>query len=203
MTVDGTYFDAMYASCDDPWGFRTRWYERRKRAVSMAALPRERYGCAFEPGCSIGLLTRELSFRCDQVLAWEGAHEAASRTREELADAGNVRVVWARVPEKWPKDEFDLVVLSELLYYFDDQDLAAVLDLAWGSLRSGGTLLAVHWRHPVAEHTRSGDDAHRALAGLPGLGRLVEHREEDFLLDVYQAGRCARPASVARAGGLV
>ncbi|MEE2035799.1 class I SAM-dependent methyltransferase [Nocardiopsis sp. CT-R113] len=203
MTVDGSYFDAMYSSCDDPWGFRTRWYEQRKRALSMAALPRERYGRAFEPGCAIGLLTGELASRCDRVLAWEGSAEAASQAREESAAAGNVLVRRARVPAEWPEGPFDLVVLSELLYYFDDADLASVLDRTRESLGPGGTVLAVHWRHTVPEHVRSGDDAHLALAAVPGLVRMVEHVEEDFLLELYQAGDGGEPVSVARAGGLV
>ncbi|MFD3684300.1 SAM-dependent methyltransferase [Nocardiopsis sp. NPDC058631] len=203
MTVDGSYFDAMYSSSDDPWGFRTRWYEQRKRALSMAALTRERYGRAFEPGCAIGLLTGDLASRCDQVLAWEGAAEAASRAREETAAARNVLVRRARVPAEWPEGRFDLVVLSELLYYFDDADLAAVLDRTRKSLGRGGTVLAVHWRHPVPDHVRSGDDVHLALAAVPGLVRVVEHVEEDFLLELYRAADGGEPVSVARAGGLV
>ncbi|WP_433698077.1 methyltransferase domain-containing protein [Nocardiopsis sp. CA-288880] len=203
MTVDGAYFDAMYSSSDDPWGFRSRWYERRKRALSTAALTRERYGRAFEPGCSIGLLTGDLASRCDRVLAWEGSAEAAALAREESAGAGNVLVRCARIPSEWPEGPFDLVVLSELLYYFDDGDLASVLDRTRESLGPGGTVLAVHWRHHVPEHARSGDDAHRALAAVPGLERVVEHVEEDFLLDLYQAPEAGGPVSVARAGGLV
>ena len=36
-------FDDMYARSDDPWGFTSRWYERRKYAISLAMLPQERY----------------------------------------------------------------------------------------------------------------------------------------------------------------
>lgn len=203
MTLDGSYFDAMYSSSDDPWGFRSRWYERRKRALTTASLPRERYGRAFEPGCAIGLLTGDLATRCDEVVAWEGAAEAAARAREETAAAGHVAVRRARVPEEWPLGRFDLVVLSELLYYFDDADLAAVLGRTRDALAPGGTVLAVHWRHPVPEHARSGDDAHLAVAAVPGWARVVEHVEEDFLLEVYQAADDGGPVSVARAGGLV
>ncbi|GAB3722009.1 class I SAM-dependent methyltransferase [Nocardiopsis nanhaiensis] len=203
MTVSRTYFEAMYSASDDPWGFRTRWYEQRKRSLTMAALTRERYGRAFEPGCAIGLLTRELSLRCDHVLAWEGAAAATAQAREELNGIANVRVRRAHVPEEWPEGRFDLVVLSEVLYYFDDADLGSVLVGARDSLAPGGTLLAVHWRHPVPEHARSGDDAHLALATVTGLGLVVEHAEEDFRLDLYQTTEGGGPESVARAGGLV
>ena len=55
-----------------------------------------------------------------------------------------------------------------------------------GSLEPGGHLMAVHWRHPFAEAPSSGDEVHAELASAPGLERLVEHVEHDFLLGVWQ-----------------
>jgi SAM-dependent methyltransferase len=106
------------------------------------------------------------------------------------------------IPRDWPDGEFDLIVLSELLYYFGGGDLGQVLGRAAAALRPGGTLLAVHWRHPVAEYPRSGDEVHRALAAQAGLARLAEHREPDFLAEVYLRAD-GEPVSVAQAGGLV
>ncbi len=55
MILEPAYFDQMYAASADPWGFTSRWYEKRKYALTLAMLPRERYADAFEPGCSIGV----------------------------------------------------------------------------------------------------------------------------------------------------
>ena len=93
-------------------------------------------------------------------------------------------------------------MLSEVLYYFGDHDLEQVLKQASGSLEPDGTLLAVHWRHPVAEYPRTGDDVHQVLAAQPGLARLVRHDEPDFLAEVY-IRTDGTPASVAQATGLV
>ncbi len=93
-------------------------------------------------------------------------------------------------------------MFSEILYYFGDRDLEQVLDCAVAALEPQGTLLAVHWRHPVADYPRSGDDVHRVLAARPGLARLVRHQEPDFLAEVYIRTDGA-PASVAQATGLV
>ena len=60
----------------------------------------------------------------------------------------------------------------------------------------------MHWRHPVADYPRSGDDVHQALAARPGLARLVSHQEPDFLAEVY-IRTDATPVSVAQATGLV
>ena len=39
MTVGPAYFEGMYAASPDPWGFQSRWYERRKYALTLALLP--------------------------------------------------------------------------------------------------------------------------------------------------------------------
>jgi SAM-dependent methyltransferase len=201
-TLDGRYFDGMYAASRDPWGFESRWYERRKYAISLAMLPAERYAAAFEPACSIGVFTEQLAARCDSVLAGDGAMAAVQAARTRTRQLPHVRVQHLVLPRCWPPATFDLIVLSELLYYFSDSDLACILDNATASLRPGGTLLAVHWRHPVTDHPRGGDDVHGVLAQRPGLARLVSHREPDFLAEVYLRGE-APPRSVAAATGLL
>jgi len=201
MTLTTEYFDQLYATSADPWEFGTRWYEARKYAISLALLPAEHYGDAFEPGCSIGVLTGQLAARCDRLLACDGSaaavHQAAARTARQP----NVRVQRRVIPAGWPAGDFDLIVLSELLYYFAGHDLARVLDHAVAALRPGATLLAVHWRHPVADYPRTGDEVHEALAARAGLARLAEHREPDFLAEVYIRAD-GEPLSVAQAGGL-
>ena len=112
-----------------------------------------------------------------------------------------LRVEQRAVPGEWPPHSFDLIVLSELLYYFDDADLDEVLRLATGSLSPGGHLLAVHWRHP-APHPRTGDEVHMQLAAHAGLARLAHYRDVDFTAEVYtRADGDLR--SVAQAGGIV
>ena len=202
VTLGAGYFDGMYAAAADPWGFEDRWYERRKYAISLALLPAERYRAAFEPGCSIGVLTRMLAPRCGTLLSCDLAAAAASAAAERTSGLSQVRVEQREIPGQWPSGRFDLIVLSEILYYFGDHDLEQVLKHAAASLEPDGTLLAVHWRHPVAEYPRTGDDVHRVLAAHPGLGRLAVHAEPDFLAEVYIRTE-GTPVSVAQATGLV
>jgi SAM-dependent methyltransferase len=201
MTVDAGYFRDRYAASPDPYGLAERWYEARKYAVTVAVLPRERYGAAFEPGCSIGVLTALLASRCDSLLACDVVPDAVAAARARTAGLPGVRVERRTVPGEWPSRSFDLIVFSELLYYFDDADLDQVLRLGIGALRPGGHLLAVHWRHP-APHPRTGDDVHRQLAAHSGLARLARYRDPDFTAEVYtHADGDLR--SVAQAGGIV
>lgn len=54
----------------------------------------------------------------------------------------------------------------------------------------------------MAEHPRSGDNVHTALAVRPELTKLAEHTEPDFIAETYRAG-LGRPISVAAAEGLL
>jgi SAM-dependent methyltransferase len=201
-TLGPGYFDAMYQAARDPWGFQDRWYERRKYAISLALLPAERYRSAFEAGCSIGVFTGLLAPRCDALLSCDvaaaGAEAAAQRTRH----LPQVRVEQRDIASQWPAGRFDLIVFSEILYYLGDHDLEQLLDHAATALQPDGTLLAVHWRHPVADYPRTGDDVHRVLGAWPGLARLVSHAEPDFLAEAYLRTDGAL-VSVAQATGLV
>jgi len=202
VTLDAGYFRERYAASPDPYGLAERWYEARKYALSVALLPRARYDAAFEPGCSIGVLTAMLAPRCDRLLACDAVTDAAASARARTEGLPGVRVERREVPRDWPPGSFDLIVFSELLYYFDDADLNEVLRLGTGALRAGGHLLAVHWRHPAPDHPRTGDEAHQILAAQPGLARLARYRDPDFTAEVYTHAD-GDLKSVAQAGGIV
>jgi SAM-dependent methyltransferase len=185
VTTPLGYFEEMYAADPDPWSFESRWYDARKHALTAAVLPRSRYRSAFEPGCSTGRLTALLADRCDELLAVDAIDAAVRATTARLAGRPHVRVGHAAVPGDWPDQRFDLVVLSEIGYYFGDRDLDTLIERAVTSLEPGGDLVAVHWRRPVAEHARPGDEVHAALAAMDGLTRQTRLEESDFLLEVF------------------
>ncbi|MET0303602.1 MAG: SAM-dependent methyltransferase, partial [Microbacteriaceae bacterium] len=193
------FFDSFYARHDDPWGLDSRWYERRKRSVLTASLPRERYHRALELGCATGALTEMLAPRCDRLVAVDIAAEAVQRARERLADLDNVDVLRAEIPTQWPRGQFDLIVFSEIGYYWTAPDLELALDRMVASLTPDGQIVACHWRHPVPEHAVTGDGVHVALRTMPGLVGMAHHEEADFVLEVF-----ARPPapSVAELEGL-
>ena len=180
------YFDRMWSTGDDPWDHGGRWYEARKYRLTVAALPRRRYRRAFEPGCGTGLLTALLAPRVDRLVACDRSARAVDVTRRRCADLAGVEVTRGRLPDGWPGGTFDLVVLSEVLYYLDDAQLDRALAHTVASLDPHGHVVAVHYRQPVAEHARLGDDVHERLAtALPEL--LVRHVEDDFVLEVRAA----------------
>lgn len=192
------FFDDFYAGRSDPWGFESRWYEARKRAVTLASLPRERFRAGLEIGCSTGVLTEALSGRCDDLLGVDIAAAPLEVARRRLGD--RARFEQLTTPGEWPEGEFDLVVLSEVGYYSGPDDLSTMLDRAAGSLTPDGVLVLCHWRHPVREYPLGGDEVHAAAGRRDDLVNLVHHVEEDFVLDVL----VHPPAvSVARETGLL
>ena len=176
------YFDDLYAKRADPWRLATRWYEKRKRAITVASLPAQRYERALEIGCSIGMLTAALAERCGSLLALDVAEAAVQSARERVP--ANVTVEQRDATTDYPDGEFDLVVLSEVGYYLSEPVLARLLAAIAGSLSEAGVLLACHWRHPVDGYLQSGDAVHAAIGEL-GLHRLARHVEEDFVLEVW------------------
>ncbi|MBO3100907.1 PIG-L family deacetylase [Cellulomonas fengjieae] len=197
-TLPGEFFDATYDRHEDPWGYTDRWYEERKRALTLAALPAARYGRVLEIGCGIGVLTQQLAGRADHLLAVDVSAEAVTRARTRVAGLPHVRVEVADVADAVPAGPFDLVVLSEVGYYFSRPTLERVLADLRATLAPGGTLLACHWRHPVEAYPLGGDEVHRVLRRTLDLSLLAEHREADLLLDVYGDD----PRSVAERTGL-
>jgi len=200
VTLPPGYFDDLYAAAEDPWSLRSRWYERRKYALTAAALPRERYADGLEVGCSVGELTAVLAPRCADLVAWDASAAAVA-----TAAARNPGVAVQRrvVPgDKLP--EVDLLVLSEVLYYLSPPDLAALLEQVRTAVRPGGTLLAVHWRHPVADYPQTGDAVHAALRQGLDWPRVAVHEEPDLLLDCWVRAPAEDPraASVAAAEDL-
>ncbi len=178
-------FDEMFRESDDPWQFRTRWYEVRKRALTLACLPDRRYANGYEPGCANGELSAELATRCDRLLASDVSPRAVELARQRLAAFPHAQVVEAHLPEGWPEGSFDLIVISELGYFLDAQGVDALGDSAKASLRPGGTVLACHWRRPIQGGSLDGDAVHERLAQRLGMVVLSELREADFVLHVW------------------
>lgn len=176
-------FEDFHARHDDPWGLESRWYERRKRALLVAALPRERFAAALELGCASGAVTRELAGRAASVVAVDASETALSRARAQGTPPG-VEYVRCVLPEEWPAGRFDLIVLSELAYYWTPQQLARALDRIDACASEDAVLAVCHWRPRIDDAPLTGDAVHAVTAARPGWRRLSRHREELFVLDV-------------------
>ncbi len=197
MTPGPAYFEELFRQSDDPWGFRSRWYEARKRALTLACLPTRRYASGYEPGCANGELSAQLADRCERLLVSDGSERAVDLARSRLAALTHVQVARAHLPDEWPANPFDLIVISELGYFLDVESLDAIAEKTRASLLPGGTVLACHWRRPIQGCVLDGNAVHERLARGLRLSTLCEVREADFVLHVWSND----PRSVAEREG--
>jgi cyclopropane fatty-acyl-phospholipid synthase-like methyltransferase len=155
-------FDRLYARDPDPWRFETSAYEQAKYADTLAQLGDRHFGHALELGCSIGVLSRKLAARCDRLLALDLAEAALERARLHCAGLDHVQFRRATLPQDWPAREphgtFDLVLISEMLYFLAPDDIARLAHRGAEAALPECTVLLVNWTGPTDTPT-TGDEA--------------------------------------------
>lgn len=177
-------FDELYANGDgDPWHTRTSWYEQRKRAVTLACLPRRHYRHAAEPGCGTGALTRELAARCDRLTSSDFAVASVRAARRATDDLAQVQVSRLALPDpRCLPGGIDLAVLSEVLYYLCPADVTATLDRLASALAPGGDVVLTHWRGVAPDAPLSAAQTHDRVRRDARFEVLAEHTDLEFLL---------------------
>jgi 2-polyprenyl-3-methyl-5-hydroxy-6-metoxy-1,4-benzoquinol methylase len=181
------YFEALYTSDPDPWRFATSDYEREKYAATVAALPPRRFVRAFEVGCSIGVLTRQLAASCDSLLAVDVAEAAVRQAEERCEDQPWVDFATMTVPAAWPDGKFDLILFSEVLYYLGVDGIHEAARRTLDSLAPEGVVLLVNW-HGATDGACTGDEAAAMFIAdcAPKLAPMLQFREEKYRLDVLR-----------------
>jgi SAM-dependent methyltransferase len=180
------FFADMYADSPDPWNFAASPYERAKYAATIDALNGERFRSAFEIGCSVGVLTTLLAASCDRLLSIDVNERALTAARERNAHLPHVRFARMTFPLETPRERFDAIIVSEVAYYWSDEDLTRAID--WiARAAAGGTVELVHFLPKVDEYVRAGDAVHAAFLADPRLRPIRARRAERYRIDVLRA----------------
>ena len=158
QTLRPEYFDALYKADPDPWKFAASPYERGKYEITLDAMPKPRYRSALEVGCSIGVLTRSLASRCNTLVAIDAAQTPLLEARRRCADLPGVRFEHMFVPDQWPDGVFELILLSEVVYYLSRDDVGRLAAKVINSLPKGGSVILVHWTG-LTNYPLRGDEA--------------------------------------------
>ncbi len=189
------YFDDLHEQ-EDPFGYRSRWYEERKRALLLASLSQRHFTRGWELGCSNGVLTEALAARCERLLATDISPRAAFQARRNLAHRPHVQVHCASHPEQWPPGRFDLIVCGEMGYYLGAGALRELRTGIGEALRDDGLLVACHWLPSFPGRASRTEVVHRCLG--EGLQEAFHYRDADFVLQGWTRGAL----SLARLEGL-
>lgn len=141
MGVGLDHLRGLYAETSDPWGFADSPYEQSKFAATRAALAQSGYRSAFELGCGNGELARHLSDICARYTGMDAVATALRAARMRVPEA---RFIQGFYPGPLPEGDFDLIILSEVLYFLDPEGLAKLagdITARW----PGAEVLCVTW----------------------------------------------------------
>ncbi len=168
-SLPASYFEDRYRQNIDPWGFRTSSYEQEKYDRTLSALTRAHYDRVLEVGCSIGVLTARLAQRSGELLAIDASRTALEAARKDAP--ANVAFEECVLPGEFPDGSFDLIVLSEVLYYFSQPDLISVAERCSGVLAPEGEMVLCHWLgetdYPLTGAQASDAFAHALVKRVP------------------------------------
>jgi SAM-dependent methyltransferase len=184
--LERDYFENLYEESADPWDFETSDYERKKYERTLESLGGRRFRRAFEAGSSIGVFTAMLASRCDELLAVDTSVKAVEIARERLAEQSHVRVERRTLPEEMPEGPFDLIVASEVLYYWPREVVLEALRSFEEILAQGGVLVAVHWRKETKTYPLQGDEVHELLVRHARLKNAKTIKGPEYRLDVFE-----------------
>jgi SAM-dependent methyltransferase len=182
-TTSKDFFETKYRESRDPWAFCSNDYEQNRYSATLRALNHRRYSNAYEPGCSIGILTARLASICDHVDAIDISPTAVERAREFCEHLPNVAIRCGSLANDLPAAVFDLIVLSEIGYYFHQEELFQLGSRLAQKLETSGVLLAVHWLGHSTDHVLEGDLVHETLGRLNGLSLDLSERHAGFRID--------------------
>lgn len=185
LTAD--YFDGIFAADDDPWSLANSPYEASKFARTIAVLDDRRYAAALEIGCAHGVLTHRLAPLCDDLLAIDISAKAIGYARGRCEEFRQIRFERVAFPSESPAIEFcDLVLLSEVVYYWSDTDVIAAGTWLKTHVAAGGRILLVHWIGET-DYPQTGDAAVDKMSAALGDTIRVElaERTSAYRLDMW------------------
>jgi cyclopropane fatty-acyl-phospholipid synthase-like methyltransferase len=186
-SADAERFERAYRKDPDPWGYVESAYEREKRDRLLASVGSEPIGSALEIGCSNGVSTASLATRCERVMAIDFSPEAVRLAADRTAGLEGIEVLLRDARAGLPTGPFDLIVCSEVLYYWTREEVSAFCDSAEAALAAGGSLVAVHWRGDDRDAPLSGDAVHLLLADRLQGWTLADSRwSDDYVLQRWR-----------------
>ncbi|MGF7154744.1 class I SAM-dependent DNA methyltransferase [Novosphingobium gossypii] len=187
-SLDAEYFDGIFAADEDPWDLASSDYEAAKFAHTHDVLADRRYARALEIGCAHGVLTSLLAPLCDRLLATDISARALALARKRAGGHPGVTFAHMAFPHTTPDPaDFDLVVLSEVAYYWDLVDLKRAGAWLRDHVAPGGRLILVHYTGET-DYPHTADDAVETIwSALGGEFRMeMMARKDMYRLDLWE-----------------
>jgi len=178
-------FEARYRHGRDPWSFAQSPYELNRYRIIMSCLHRASYELIYEPGCGVGVLTQQLAGIANTLIAADFAPSALDQARTRCAHRPNIEFICADLRTFMPSVAPDLIIFSELGYYFSLQEIECIAADLGRHLRSGGEFIAGHWLGNSKDHVLHANQVHEVLRSYLGLSPRRQQLHAGFRLDSW------------------
>jgi LmbE family N-acetylglucosaminyl deacetylase len=166
------FFEHLYRSTPsgDPWDFDVSDAEQARYDAVEQTLGTRRFRRAIEIGCATGELTRRLAAHAAQVVAVDSSASALRVAAATCRDVGGVELRQGHAPDCFRSDDVDadLVVLSEVGYYFSADTLADLVRELADRSAPGCIFVAAHWTGSSPDHVLDADTTHSVIASALG-----------------------------------
>ena len=184
-TTSRAFFEQKYRASEDPWNFGSSSYELSRYDAIIKAIGDKRYKHAFEPGCSVGVLTKQLAGRCDRVDAIDISPTAVDKAIRHCSEYANAYITCDSLVHRNDRVAYDLLIFSEIGYYFEEHTLRAVLRRLISQLTPSALLVGCHWLGTSPDHILSGRKVHEIIAESSELIHLHAEIHPGFRLDSW------------------
>ena len=114
--IDIAGFENKFRANIDPWDYAHSHFERAKRGVLLRACGPSKHGRVLELGCAIGETTRGLARLSLHLIAVDASPTALKEAVRRFRPAGAFAFNAPSYPGNAAR-AFDLIVISELIYY--------------------------------------------------------------------------------------
>lgn len=185
MTHSRMYFEELYRTNNDPWGYDYHWYEARKRQICLALLTRPHYQNVLEIGCSNGHLSVHLAKRAAYLLCIDVSEHAVHLATQRLQSFEHVTVENRKIPEELYEQKFDLIVISEVAYYLTCDELDEFIKKLKHALKPEGEILCCHWRHDIQDFELNAQQVHQSFQQYFPFHHYLSLNDPDFMVDVW------------------
>lgn len=182
--IDVAGFENKFRADIDPWNYTHSRFELAKRGVLLRACGPSKHGRVLELGCAIGETSRALLRLALRLLAVDASPTALREAARRTARNRRIRFERAILPGQMPRGPFDLIVVSELIYYLRPHYLNPLADRIHAALAPGGTMVILNHRRPFADAAIKPALAHhrmrRRLGRRMAVLRDASHRHFDI-----------------------
>jgi hypothetical protein len=126
-----------------------------------------------------------LANHCDRLLGVDIVEDPLPAARARCADVPWVRFARMRIPQRWPNEQFDLIIFSEVLYFLSAGDITCCARRVLDTLLPNGAVLLVNWTGETGDPSQGNTAPDRFIAGVKGRLRVTfQERHPHYRLEL-------------------